>query len=431
MKSKKAEMGIGTLIIFISLLIVAAVAAGVLIQTSSAMQEQSLATGNQAKSQISTHAEVIDVSATDGSGGSLNYFEQIMKLSPGSNAIKLDQVILGFNTENVATTLKYRGIASKCERNHEDGFATFNNDEFNDLSISYNKFISEDGGNVGYMPQHFIDMNVDLDLDGVTDILGTCSSDANSICPAPYNNASYFLINLSNYGNPRFIYVKIVNDDGSVVDLDATGPFNFSNLEIIDNNGNYFGFLKGFRSDGSNGGYILSTDDDVSFEIFRPAILSSDLNDDGVEDFFVFNNTHLNFYLDEEIVIIPFGTDILTTPTSVYFDNEAIILDGETLGHISIDSAITTPGLISGTIFVEPINAGVGYFSAVYQSKSTNHVEGLLQRGDIVKLCYESFGDILADERIRLTFIPRMGSPILTIVNTPNVINEEKMYLYY
>ena len=104
-KDKRAEMGIGTLIIFIAMLLVAAVAAGVLIQTNAALQEKALTTGDQAKGQISTNARVIEVSATDGSDGDLEIFNQIIKLSPGSEAIKLEQVLLTMNTFNTTTTI--------------------------------------------------------------------------------------------------------------------------------------------------------------------------------------------------------------------------------------------------------------------------------------------------------------------------------------
>ncbi len=121
---KKGEMGVGTLIIFISMLLVAAVAAGVLIQTAGSLQEKSLATGDQARSQISTNAETIEVSATDGRDGSLNDFNQLMKLAPGSDEIKLDDVIFTFNTKDKTSSLKYRGTSGICRRNVTSGYMT-------------------------------------------------------------------------------------------------------------------------------------------------------------------------------------------------------------------------------------------------------------------------------------------------------------------
>jgi archaellin len=102
--TKKGEMGVGTLIIFIALLLVAAVAAGVLIQTAGSLQQKALSTGTQATGQISTNAQVVEVSAEDGTS-SMNNFSIIMKLAPGSDPIELDTVTLSFNLNNATQTL--------------------------------------------------------------------------------------------------------------------------------------------------------------------------------------------------------------------------------------------------------------------------------------------------------------------------------------
>ena len=115
--TRKAEMGVGTLIIFISLLLVAAVAAGVLIQTAGSLQQQALSTGSQATGQISTNAIALEVSATDGTSGSVDTFYQLMKLAPGSDPIQLDAVTLTLSTSNTSQTFTYleTGNASTSE----------------------------------------------------------------------------------------------------------------------------------------------------------------------------------------------------------------------------------------------------------------------------------------------------------------------------
>ncbi len=136
-KNKNAEMGIGTLIIFIAMLLVAAVAAGVLIQTNAALQEKALTTGDQAKGQISTNARVIEVSATDGSDGSVERFNQIIKLSPGSEAIKLDQVLFTLNTFNTTTTLTYCGTTCTNTNVHSTGYFTNNGTGVGNFTAEY------------------------------------------------------------------------------------------------------------------------------------------------------------------------------------------------------------------------------------------------------------------------------------------------------
>jgi len=53
-----------------------------------------------------------------------------------------------------------------------------------------------------------------------------------------------------------------------------------------------------------------------------------------------------------------------------------------------------------------------------------------LQRGDVIRLCYEGPGQITEDEEVRLNFIPKIGTPTLTKFVTPDVISTERVYLY-
>ena len=120
MQLKKAEMGVGTLIIFIAMLLVAAVAAGVLLQTAGSLQQKALSTGQQSKAEISTNARVIEVSAVDASSDStVENFSMQMKLSPGSDPIKLAEVTLTFNTDSSTVTLTYANSTDP-----QTGFAT-------------------------------------------------------------------------------------------------------------------------------------------------------------------------------------------------------------------------------------------------------------------------------------------------------------------
>ena len=60
-KDKRAEMGVGTMIIFIAMVLVAAVAASVLISTANKVSEQAQNTGDQAINNVASGFVVQDV----------------------------------------------------------------------------------------------------------------------------------------------------------------------------------------------------------------------------------------------------------------------------------------------------------------------------------------------------------------------------------
>jgi archaeal flagellin FlaB len=126
---KRGESGIGTLIIFIAMLLVAAVAAGVLIQTTGSLQNKALVTGMQAENQISNHIDVISVTGTNGTSNSTieNVF-MVVRLAAGSDTIDLNDVTTTIDTTDGSQTVTYNQFTLNYLQNgtgHKDGYLVF------------------------------------------------------------------------------------------------------------------------------------------------------------------------------------------------------------------------------------------------------------------------------------------------------------------
>jgi len=120
---KKSSIGVVTMIIFIALLLVAAVVAGVLILSQSDLQEDSLNTATLTRREVTTQIELLDVSGTDGRDGSLDNIRYNLRLKPGAEPIKLTDVILYVNTYNDTLRLIYK--EGGCTRDVTNGYYTY------------------------------------------------------------------------------------------------------------------------------------------------------------------------------------------------------------------------------------------------------------------------------------------------------------------
>ncbi|MFP4402264.1 MAG: hypothetical protein ACLFPL_03440 [Candidatus Nanoarchaeia archaeon] len=109
--SKKASQGIGTLIIFIALILVAAVAAGVIIQTANSLQSKALSVGSQTETRLVTFVSVNAVAAQDTSDGVINASvdEFIIPLRTGTDIedIYLYDLTIQLYTQDGIQTLSY------------------------------------------------------------------------------------------------------------------------------------------------------------------------------------------------------------------------------------------------------------------------------------------------------------------------------------
>lgn len=89
----RGQVGIGTLIVFIALVLVAAIAAGVLINTAGFLQSQAESTGEESTDQVSNAIQVVGATGDvvdDGSGnGIVESPTVVLSLGPGADSVDL------------------------------------------------------------------------------------------------------------------------------------------------------------------------------------------------------------------------------------------------------------------------------------------------------------------------------------------------------
>ncbi len=125
---RKGVMGIGTLIIFIAMILVAAVAAGVILRTAGVLQQRAYSVGAETRQRILSSVEISSVVAhVNLSDHTTKEFEIMIRLRAGSYPIPMETTGFTFFTKNTF-------ISAKLQDSEYDRY--IDNDEYNISNIS-------------------------------------------------------------------------------------------------------------------------------------------------------------------------------------------------------------------------------------------------------------------------------------------------------
>lgn len=115
-EEERGQVGIGTLIVFIAMVLVAAIAAGVLINTAGFLQTQAEATGEESTSQVSDRIQVVSQSGiVNSSGDQINVtdIDFVVAKAPGAGSIDLNQTSVELIGENGQETFQLDEIGTE------------------------------------------------------------------------------------------------------------------------------------------------------------------------------------------------------------------------------------------------------------------------------------------------------------------------------
>jgi flagellin FlaB len=148
-KRDRGQVGIGTLIVFIAMVLVAAIAAGVLINTAGFLQSQSEQTGQQSSAQVSDRLQVVNTVGQDVNDSKspprIGIINMTVSKAPGANDIDLNTLTLQYVSDDKIVDLVANGSTVVEENSPTNRVDVFYIDTIqdDDQSIANSSVINE------------------------------------------------------------------------------------------------------------------------------------------------------------------------------------------------------------------------------------------------------------------------------------------------
>lgn len=105
-KTHRGQTGIGTLIVFVAMVLVAAIAGGVLINTSGYLDQQASTTGEETTEEVSEKLIIVaKTSTTRAKSDDIGLVDVYVELGPGSDPINMSNIIITYSDGETTKTL--------------------------------------------------------------------------------------------------------------------------------------------------------------------------------------------------------------------------------------------------------------------------------------------------------------------------------------
>lgn len=125
------SIGIGAMIVFIAMVLVAGIAASVLIQTSTTLESQAMATGQETTDEVASGIGIFDVLGYAASGSDLSKLAVGVRPRAGSDGIDLSEVYVEISDTSTKLVMNYTSSYYAEPSGQDDIFSASVFPEFN------------------------------------------------------------------------------------------------------------------------------------------------------------------------------------------------------------------------------------------------------------------------------------------------------------
>ena len=422
-------MGLGSIIVFIALLVGVTIWAGMAYQEGTDAKDAAGATGSSTQKHIRTSVTPVSAQAAMDSDGDYTHLQVIIESPPASDPINLEGLMLKLESDDYNIPIAFRGEGAPIE-NSADGFSTRTEredegrtgQEIGDIGV----YREEEHDNIGVS---YVDLTtVDFDLDGIDDRVKLCGKNE---CPIN-DDGKHLYFNLSTGVG---IYILMTNATGGAIE-DICQFKNEGNNVVAMNMtpiGNY-GYL---NLSGTLCEDCCIIEDAVSNMTYyqNRTPLTQDLDDDGdASDYLYVNTTHaLFFYSSYGKKTVPFQTSI-ASPTTIGVTSQ-LTHGGYPFAEVNISGTTQYENIIdapvSFTIYdhIEPMTEEAIQSYYVAESLDGKGTAGVATLDDNKIRLHIELPSALSDPAT-LRFLPQSGMQSTMRLSPPVAMSGNAVALY-